>query len=118
MVVRAFRSVPCSWIASLEFHSGEQMRISSFEPVVREIVQVLVVFFGESVEGDRCVGDSLGVLANMVVLVMYTLATRFLPITIKGLFDAWPAITEVEGIFEGCDMVFVEFSRGIVGVFQ
>jgi hypothetical protein len=34
------------------------------------------------------------------------------------LFDAWPAIAEVEGLFEGFDMVFVEFSRGIVGAFQ
>lgn len=54
----------------------------------------------------------------MVVLVMYTQATRFLSITTKALFDAWPAMAEVEGIFEDCDMVFVEFSRGIVGFIQ
>jgi hypothetical protein len=54
----------------------------------------------------------------MAILVKYTLATRLLPITIKALFDAWPAIAEVEGLFEGFDIVTVEFSRGIVGVFQ
>jgi hypothetical protein len=48
----------------------------------------------------------------MVVLIMYALAARFLPITTKALFDAWPAIAEVERIFEGCDMAFVEFSPG------
>jgi hypothetical protein len=94
------------------------MRVRSFEPLARKIVQVLMVFFRESVEGDGLVGVGLGVFANMAIFVTYALAARLLPITIKALFDAWPAIAEVEGLFEGFDMVFVEFSRGIVGVFQ
>jgi hypothetical protein len=48
----------------------------------------------------------------LAILVTYEFATRLLPITIKALFDAWPAIAEVKALFEGFDIVFVEFSRG------
>jgi hypothetical protein len=94
------------------------MCVRSFEPLARKIVQVLMVLSREPVEGDGLVGAGLGVFANMAILVKYALATRLLPITVKALFDAWPAFAEVEGLFEGFDLVFVEFSRGIVRFFQ
>jgi hypothetical protein len=94
------------------------MCVRSFEPLARKIVQVLIVLSREPVEGDRLVKAGLGVFANMAILVKYALATRLLPITVKALFDAWLAFAEVEGLFEGFDLVFVEFSRGIVRFFQ
>jgi hypothetical protein len=82
------------------------MCVRSFEPLARKIVKVLIVLSREPVEGDRLVKAGLGVFANMAILVKYALATRLLPITVKALFDAWPAFAEVEGLFEGFDLVY------------
>jgi hypothetical protein len=75
-----------------------------------------MVFYRESVERDGLVGVGLGVFTYMAIPVIYTLATRLFPITIKALFDTWSAIAEVEGLFEDFDVVFVEFSCRIVGI--
>ena len=55
-----------------------QMRVRSFEPLTRKIVQVLMIFFAQSVQGDQLVRASLRIFANMAILVTYASATRLL----------------------------------------